>query len=161
MFDIQLIGLLAFCVLVLSFYRKTVKEILLFQITSNIAYAVHYLLLGALTGAYISIISVIRNICILKFENKKVICGVFIVLYLIITIIFYEGLYSILPMLANVIYLLHLLNKDRKILLRGEVICAFMWFLYGIFVLSYSEMITEMILCISSMMQLRKLKNTD
>ena len=62
MFYIQLIGILGFCILVLSFYKKESKTILAYQVVANFAYTVHYFLLGALSGAFISFIGIFRNI---------------------------------------------------------------------------------------------------
>lgn len=159
MIYIQLIGVLAFCILVLSFYRKTITEILVFQTTASFIYTVHYLLLGALTGAYVCVISIIRNIVLLKFNvNKKVLCIILFAIYAIIAYLFYEGLYSLMPMAANSIYLIYLVKDDKKKLLEGQVICSLIWALYGVFVLSYSEIITQTILVLSTLIQLRKMR---
>ena len=71
MFYIQLIGVLAFAVLVLSFYKKNANSIIAYQIVANFAYTVHYFLLGALSGAYISFIGIFRNIAIIKVKKHK------------------------------------------------------------------------------------------
>ena len=62
MLYIQLIGILAFCIVVLSFYKKNINTIIAYQVVSNFAYTVHYFLLGALSGAFISAIGILRNI---------------------------------------------------------------------------------------------------
>lgn len=159
MFYIQLIGLLGFCILVLSFYKKETATILTYQITSNFAYAVHYFLLGGLSGAFCSFLGMIRNIVLIKSNNKKIIIPVFILLYLIVTIIFYEDFYSIFPMIANIAYLISMIYKDKKILLIGAIISSIFWILYSIFVSSYVSIVTESILVISNVVQLIKLKN--
>jgi hypothetical protein len=158
MIYIQLIGLLAFCILVLSFYKKDTKTILVYQTTSNLIYFIHYLLLGGLTGAFISLMSVIRNIVFIK-TKSKIIIPIFILLYLIITIIFYESIYSILPMIANSCYLIFITFNTKKHLLIGEVMSATLWVIYSIFVLSYTEIITESILIVSNVIQLIRLRN--
>lgn len=158
MLYIQLIGILAFCFWVLSYYRKSIKEIIIFQGTSNFIYAVHFFLLGALSGAYLSLVGIAKNIVFLKFKNKKLISIIFIILYLIVTIIFFEGLYSILPMCANCVYILFMIKEDKKKLLIGELLSCIIWLIYGIFVLSYAGIITEIIACISAIVQLKKSK---
>ena len=159
MFYIQLIGLLAFCILVLSFYRKTPKEILIFQMTANFVYAIHLFLLGALSGAYISMISIIRNISFLAFKKNKLLLSFIIIgLYITVTVIFYENAYSILPMAANSFYIIGILKDNKISLLKGEIVCSLLWLLYGIFITSYAEMISETILCIAALIQIRKLK---
>lgn len=158
MFYIQLIGILAFCIVVLSFYKKETTTILLYQITSNFIYAIHYFLLGGLSGAFCSIIGAVRNITLIKCNNKKVILPIFIIIYLTITIVFYEGIYSLLPMAAHITYLIGLTYKNKKTILKGSLISSSCWLLYAIFVSSYVCIVTESILLISNTIQLIRLK---
>lgn len=161
MFYIQLIGFLAFFVLVLSFYKKNTRTIVAYQIVSNFAYTVHYLLLGALSGAYISFIGIFRNIAYLKVKkHKKIFASIIISLYLLITIVFYENIFSILPFIANSQYLLAMLKNEKKTLLISALISSSMWALYAVFVSSYAAMFTETILLVSNTIQLMKLKKS-
>lgn len=157
MFYIQLIGLLGFCILILSFYKKETITILTYQVTSNFIYTVHYFLLGALSGAFCSLIGIIRNIVLIKFNNKKIISIIFTILYLIVTIIFYEGIYSLFPFIANSCYLISLTTKNKKLILIGAIISSIGWIIYSIFVNSYVSIITESILVISNSTQLKKI----
>lgn len=161
MFYIQLIGLLAFCILVLSFYKKKESMILTYQITANFAYSVHYFLLGGIAGALTSFIGIFRNILFIKLKSNKVILGfIFILLYLIFTIIFYEDFYSIFPMIANSSYLISMIKGSRKSLLIGGILNSSFWLLYSVFVNSYAGMITESIIIISNSIHLIKIKNS-
>ena len=158
MFYIQLIGILAFCVLVLSFYKKEPKRIIAYQILSNFAYTVHYLLLGALSGAYTSLVGIFRNIAFLKVKkNKNVLVIVVIAIYILITIVFYESFYSIFPMVANSLYLITMIKNSRKSLIIGAISSSILWLFYAIFVSSYASVITESILLISNTIQLIKI----
>ena len=155
MFYIQAIGILAFCVLVLSFYKRKTSTIIAYQIVSNFAYTIHYFLLGALSGAYISFVGIFRNIAYLKVKKRKKQLAIIVIsLYLIITIIFYENLFSLLPLIANSQYLLCMLKNDKKVLLVSALASSAMWATYAIFVSSYAAMITETILLISNTLQL-------
>lgn len=158
MLYIQLIGILAFSVLVLSFYKKKTSTVIAYQIVSNFAYTVHYFLLGALSGAYISFIGIFRNIAVLKVKkHKKSLVSVIIGLYLLVTIIFYEGISSLFPLIANSLYLITMVKGTKKALLIGGIISPILWSTYGLFVGSYASMITELILLISNTIQLVKL----
>lgn len=158
MLYIQLIGILAFCVLVLSFYKKDSKIIIAYQIVSNFAYTVHYFLLGALSGAYISFIGIFRNIAVLKVKkHKNILVALIITLYLLVTIIFYEGIYSLFPIIANSAYLILMIKNTRESLLIGGIISPILWCLYAAFVGSYASMITEFILLVSNTIQIVKL----
>lgn len=158
MLYIQLIGLLGFCILVLSFYKKETVMILTYQITSNFAYTVHYFLLGGLSGAFCSLIGIIRNIALIKLKKKEIIIPIIITLYLLVTITFYENIYSIFPMIANSIYLIMIISNKKKNLLIGALLSSIMWILYSIFVSSYVSIVTETILFISNFIQLIKIK---
>ena len=157
MLYIQLIGLLGFCILVLSFYKKETKTILMYQVTSNFAYAVHYFLLGGLSGAFCSLIGILRNLVLIRCNNK-IIIPIFISLYLLVTIIFYENIYSIFPMIANSVYLITLTYKSKKLLLKGAIISSVLWILYSLFISSYVTIVTELILIVSNAIQIIKKK---
>lgn len=158
MFYIQLIGILAFCVVLLSFYKKNANTIIAYQVVSNFAYTVHYFLLGAFSGAFISLIGIFRNIFLLKFnKSKKIIAIIIITMYLLVTIIFYENFYSLFPMIANSQYLIAMIKGTKKSILIGALISSIMWLSYGIFVHSYASIITESMLLISNIIQLIKL----
>lgn len=157
MFYIQLIGILGFCIVVLSFYKKETTTILMYQITSNFVYAVHYFLLGGLSGAFCCFIGMFRNLTLIKCNNKKIILPIFITIYSLITIIFYENIYSLLPMMANLSYLIGMTYKNKKILLKGALVSSTCWILYAIFVSSYVSIVTESILLISNPIQLMKI----
>lgn len=158
MFYIQLIGILAFCVLVLSFYKKNPRTILMYQIVANFAYTVHYFLLGALSGTFISFVGIFRNMAFLKIKKQKKLLAIIVIsIYLLITIIFYENVYSLFPMIANSIYLLLMIRGSRKDLIIGGIISSVLWMTYAIFVNSYASIITEFILLVSNTVQLVKL----
>lgn len=161
MIYIQLIGFLAFSVLVLSFYKKSTSMIISYQIVSNFAYTVHYFLLGALSGACISFIGIFRNIAYLRVKkHKKIFATIIISLYLLTAIVFYENVFSLLPVIAHTQYLLSMLKNDKKRLLISAVISSMMWATYAVFVGSYAAMITESILVISNSIQLIRLKKS-
>lgn len=159
MFYIQLIGILGFCIVVLSFYKKETTTILMYQITSNFVYAVHYFLLGGLSGAFCCVIGMIRNVTLIKCDNKKIILPIFITIYSFITLLFYEGIYSLLPMMANLSYLIGMSYKNKKVLLKGALVSSSCWIIYAIFVSSYVSIVTESILLISNTIQLIRMIN--
>lgn len=158
MFYIQLIGILAFLILVLSFYKKNPKTILTYQIASNFAYTVHYFLLGALSGAFISFVGIFRNIAFINIKKRKELLTIIvIIIYVVITLVFYEGIYSFLPLIANSSYLISMTHNKKKSLLIGALISSTCWMIYGVYVVSYACMITEFIMIISNSIQLIKL----
>jgi len=163
MIYIQLIGIIAFLLLVLSYYNKKPVTILLYQVAANFAYAVHYFLLGGLSGAFTSIIGIFRNIALIKLksmESKKLLAVLVILCYLCITLVFYENYYSIFPMFANSTYLFIMLKGSRKALIVGGIVSSVFWLMYAIFELSYAGMLTETIVIVSNAIQLLKLRKS-
>lgn len=99
----QLFGLLAIVFLYFSFKVNRKKYVLRCQAVSNFGYAMEYLLLGGLTGSLLSFLCIIRNIIFQKFPNGKVpliwliMC---LLLMLMMTIVTWDGIYSLLPAAA-------------------------------------------------------------
>ena len=56
---IQIIGIIAWLMLVFSYYRKDTNRILVFQIIGTFLYCVHYYLLGAYSGLFICFFEVL------------------------------------------------------------------------------------------------------
>ena len=162
MIYIQLIGILAFCLLVLSYYKKNVNSILMYQATSNFVYSVHYFLLGALSGAFISIIGIARSILFLKPEENKLLKSIVIlILYIIVTCAFFENIYSLLPLIGGSLYLISMNFNSRKALLIGGILNSICWNIYSIFVGSYAGVVTELIVTSSNIIQLIRLKKLN
>ena len=156
---IQSLGILAFCILVLSYTRKTPTLILLYQCVSNSIYALHYFLLGALPGALISFVGLFRNIAIMKVKkHREIVVIVVISIYALITMIFYEGISSIFPMIANSCYLLTMVKDTRESLLIGGLISSSLWCTYSFVVGSYAGMITEFIVFVTNIIHLINIK---
>ena len=58
---IQLIGIIAWLLIVFSYYRKNTNKILVFQILSTVLWCLHYFLLGAYSGLFICMFEVLRD----------------------------------------------------------------------------------------------------
>ena len=56
---IQILGIIAWVFLILSYHRKNTNKIIIFQIVGNILYCIHYLLLGAYGGLFICFFEII------------------------------------------------------------------------------------------------------
>ena len=81
----QLIGTIAWIVLLVSYYRKTTNKILSFHIVSTMLDAFHYFLLGAYAGSVICIFESIRDYGYYKSDQDNSIFIACIPLYVIIS----------------------------------------------------------------------------
>lgn len=70
---IQLLGLLAWLLLLISYYRKDTNRILLLQVIATILYCVHYLLLNAYSGLFICLVEVICDFLYYKTDKDELI----------------------------------------------------------------------------------------
>ena len=68
----QLIGLAAFIVISISYWKKKKEKILFFQIISYILYTIHFYLLNALSGAIMDAVGIIGLIFIYYKDKKNI-----------------------------------------------------------------------------------------
>ena len=152
----QIIGFIAFVVSLIAYHKKDKKTILNNMVTSNILNLIHYLLLGAFSGCITKLLAIFRDyFIILKEKNKKlsnsVYLIVFILLYIIATIFTYNGILSILPLVAAIIYIIFIWNGNEVIIKKTAFFCYFLWLIYNIFVLSIAGIVSNIISIISTL----------
>ena len=123
--------------------------------------SVHYYLLGGFSGFLTSIISMVRNLIFYKVKSNKIWTSLFILIYIIIGIITYSTLGSLLPVLATIIYTL-IINKNKASYLRwGMLITSVVWLAYNVYILSYSGIITQVVVLISNVSAIIKLDKRE
>ena len=153
----QGLGFIYALFLMLSNFGKTTKQILLLQTISFFFKSVHYYLLGGISGFLTSIISMLRNLIFTKIKSNKTWTIVFILIYLIIGFMTYTTLGSILPIIATIFYTI-IVNKNNPSYLRwGMLITSIIWLLYNIYIISYSGIITQVIILFSNVIAIIKL----
>lgn len=159
MLYIQLIGFLAFLLYTLSYSRDTYNKVLTYQLTANFAYTVHYFLLGGISAAFVCALDMLKDVVFINIKKDGFKCAiVLIILYCIPTYIFYENLASLFPLLGSSVSVLVLAKNDKGWVLKGGIIIALMWLPYNIIVCSYSGIIAEVIILLSAIVNLIKLK---
>ena len=146
---IQFIGLLAWLLILLSYYRKNTNKILVFQIISTVLWCVHYYLLGAYSGLFICIFEVIRDSLYYKTDSDNYIFLASVPIYILYGFITYSGIIELLPIFSSTIDGFTL-TKKKKIVVFGAVISYTLWVIYDIAVKSYSGALTDGIICISN-----------
>lgn len=155
---IQLIAIIGFLIYLFSFYNKDFKRILIFQIGSNVFYAIHYVLLGGYSGAILSLFSILRNLLVFKDKYKNLKFILLSLSYIVVGFFTYTKFCSILPVIGMIIYTFTLIYKP-KFIKEGSMLSASFWLVYNIFVYSYAGIITETILLISNFILLLREKH--
>ena len=147
---IQLIGALAWIVLILSYYRKNTNKILSFHIISTILDSIHYFLLGAYTGSFICIFESIRDYGYYKTDKDDYIFLGSIPVYVIMGLLTCHSIIDILPVFSSVIDG-YTLTKDKKTVVFGAIIAYTCWVIYAIYVKSYVGIVVDGILVLSNL----------
>ena len=148
---IQLIGLIAWLLLMLSYYRKNTNKILAFQILGTLLYCLHYFLLGAYSGLFICLFEVARDYSYYKTDDDKYIFICCIPIYYITAIAFgIRSAIEVLPIFASIVDGYSLTNK-KKIVIIGAFISYTLWVIYDIAVISISGAITDGLIALSNL----------
>lgn len=147
---IQLIGVVAWLFIFISYYRKNTDKILMFQVIASILYCIHYYFLGAYSGLLMCALSAIFDYAYYKTDKDKYLYLVSIPLRIFTGMLYYKSMVDILPIVASLIDG-YVLTKDKKMVVFGGVIYYSLWIIYNMFVMSYSGVVTDLILVISNL----------
>lgn len=147
---IQLIGIVAWLMLGLSYYRKDTNRILVFQIIGTFLYCVHYGMLGAWSGLFICACETLFDFGYYKTDKDNYIYISSIPIRIIGGLFGFKTLIDILPITASLTDG-YSLTKNKKIVVIGAVISYTMWVIYDIFVMSYSGAITDGLIVLSNL----------
>lgn len=147
---IQVLGIIAWFMLILSYYRKDTNRILVFQIIGTILYCIHYGLLGAYSGLFICAFEVLFDFGYYKTDKDKYIYIVSVPIRIIGGLISFQRWADILPIIASLVDG-YVLTKKKKIVVVGAVISYILWVIYDLFVGSYSGVITDGLVVVSNL----------
>lgn len=144
----QIIGGVALIILMLSFQKNNKETLLRFQILSSMLYAIQYLFLDASTGCLMNFACMIRNVIFNKYKDRKVPTywlGIVLALMILLSVISYNGVISLLPMIAVVLYSCALWNGNLKIVRIIEIISCSLFIYYNIKVIAITGLIATIL----------------
>ena len=161
---IQIIGVIGYFLLAISYYKNKKIDILKIQIGAYFFFTIHYYLLNAITGTICNILGLLSIIIIYLVESKKerkkrntFILGMIPVLVLIVFLT-YENMYSVLPIIASTLSLISLLTDSETTIRKIGIISAISWLLYAIIYKSYAAIVFEIITILSTTFAFLKMK---
>ena len=147
----QAIGILAWFMLVLSYYRKDTNRILVFQIIGTVLYCLHYGLLGAWSGLFICAFETLFDFGYYKTDKDNYIYIASVPIRIIGGLIGFHIWADVLPICASLIDG-YTLTKRKRVVVFGAVISYTLWVIYDLFVGSYSGALTDGIIVISNLL---------
>ncbi|MCI6265785.1 MAG: YgjV family protein [Erysipelotrichaceae bacterium] len=146
---VQAIGIVAWILLVISYYREDTNKILVFQIIATILYCVHYWLLSAYSGLFICVFEVFRDYLYYRTDLDNYIFYGSIPVYLVFGMISFTGWFDLFPIVSSLLDG-YTLTKSKNIVVIGAIISYTLWVIYDICVMSISCAITDGIVVLSN-----------
>lgn len=143
----QIIGFVALIVIVIGMQQKQYGRIVFCKITNSFLSVIHYLFLGAYTGAVINLASCFSNgVYWYRNTKEKSILPfqiTFAVLFVALGLLSWEGYMSIFIILAKLISSLALSIKNPRIIRILNLISNPLWLVYNIYSESISAVLTD------------------
>ena len=151
----QIVGVLAVVTFLLSYQFEKRKNIILINAISSVLYVMQYIMLGALEGAVLDILSAISTV-MANNKNKKFIAGhvktivvTIILLFVVAGIILYKNIFSICAVAGAILQTSAFWITDEKIIRRVSFLGAPCWLIYNLASQAYGSA-TGSVLCMVS-----------
>lgn len=146
------VSILSIFLYIMSVQFKKKKDILITQIGASMCYLIVYVIKGAWSGVSIEVLEELKNLVFIKIEkkNKKIplfILIIFLSLLVAVSIYFYDGILSLLPLLINIILFTSTYFKNPKYIRYTMLIAGLLWGIYNIYVGAY-------IICIGNFLEI-------
>ena len=159
----QFFGIIAIIFNTAIVYFNTKEKMLITMIISNLAVALQFFLLNAITGGIVSLFNVIRCIVlyIFKKNDKKpsiLVLVIFEVIVIISGIISWQNIWSILPIITTLTYTYVIWQDDVLKIKYVSLLVGLEWAIYSIIVRAYAGFIQEVMQVISSIIAVAKYK---
>ena len=149
---IQSIGAIAMVLELLSIQCPKRKHILLMQLSASSLWVVHYVFLGALTGALMSSVSAVRTYAFYKMPIKRRprwSLWFFLVLTIVVGAFSWQGYISLLPVAGILIAVIAMWQTKERHIRLILLAASPLWLTYNLLVGSYVGVINEVLLIAS------------
>jgi len=148
-----------------SYLTKNRKVLLGTTMLSSFLFMIAYVLLDAKSAIYINILSIIRQMLLLiqeKNQSQKMYVYVFffnVISTILVGIFTYEGIFSMLPVLATLIFVYSSWQKDIKMYRLCGIFIEINWLMYGIYLKSIVSIVMECVLVVAVIYNYIKISN--
>ena len=150
----QALGIVAIGLGFLTYQMKTREKLVFTQVMVACCFCLHYLMIGAVSGLALNIISVIRNSTYYFLGKKGPVDKKWAILFSVVTgimgILSWQAWYSIFAVLGMVIHSYCISFSKPEYIRRSILVTSPLVLLYDVFVLSIGGMVYESVAIISS-----------
>ncbi len=150
----QIIGFIGTGLFVFSYQFKDSKRLFFVQMCANIAYVIHFFMLGAFTGSINIAISLLRNFVLINsnktWARSKYWLWLFVAMHITVTFFTWQDSFSLLPAIGMIaITIASWTRNGKKIRMTNIFINSPAWLIYDIYTVSYSGIVCELLTLIS------------
>ncbi len=143
----QIIGFGGTALTIIAYQQSKRKRILGCTVISAALFAIHYIILGAYTGAVMNILAGTRSLVFMnntkKWAKSKIWVAVFMVIYTVACIATWDKWYSVLPLIAMLLTTVSNWFQSEKKIRFLTFPSSPCWLVYNILNASYAGIITE------------------
>ena len=159
-----IVSILSIFLYVMSVQFKEKRKILITQIGASLCYLIVYVIKGAWSGVAIEILEELKNVVFIKIEkhSKKIpifVLALFLLSLVIVSIIFYDGLFSLLPLTINLLLFTSTYFKNPKAIRWAMLFAGIMWAIYNLSLGAYIILIGNLLEVISAIISIIRFKD--
>lgn len=149
---------------VLSVQFKDKKSILITQLFASFCYLVVYIIKGAMSGVAIEVIEEIKDFVFVRIEKENKIIPfyvlfIFLIMLVLASIYFYDGILSLLPLLINILLFVSTYFKNPNYIRWVMLITGILWGVYNTYVGAYIIVIGNVLEVISAIVSIKRFNN--
>jgi len=158
----QICVIISICIMSATYFLKDKGKILGLCLIYCIFYGIHYLLLGAITGTCMNLVSFIRNYWFYrnskkKKKNSELVLYTLFLISSIFCIISYDDVFSLVSLTASMLSTYSIWQDNVKIYKFIAVPVSICFIIYAIHINSIVAVITEVVLLIAEIIAIIKL----
>lgn len=146
---IRALGITALILGIIPFQFKKHKHIVLCKMVSEGLFACQYFLLGAYSGAWMDLVSGLRNFLFYKLVQKKKstlpVILAFSALIITLGVLSWDGFITLLPLAAKLLTTVSYGMKNERLLRVITLPSCLFWIAYNILVGGWEAMITDLL----------------
>ncbi len=155
----QILGIIntILCIVMMQF--KKASSILIGQVASNLIISISFLLLGGNSGAWICIAAAIQSVIMYfidRFSQKntgkkrKILLGIFLIVYIVGTIVFYQSWHDIFSGICAVLFVFSIVQKEAGKMRNFTLANSACWLVYDVATMAYTSIFTHLGILIST-----------
>lgn len=160
------VSVLSIILYVMSVQFKDKKNILITQIFASLCYLIVYVFKGAWSGVSIEFLEESKDLVFINYEknNKKIpalALFIFISLLIFCSVIFYDGIFSLLPLFINILLFSSTYFKNPKFIRYVMVLSGALWGVYNLYLGAYIILIGNILEVLSALYSIYRYKDVD